>query len=124
MKIEVFSAIFLILGAGFMFSAALALVRFPDLFTRMHSTSKAGSLGLGCILVGVALAYPTPIVIAKCVMVLLFVFLTTPVAAHMIVRAAYLLKVPLWKGTESDELKGRYSKDRKTLSSQARGPGD
>lgn len=117
MKIEILSAIFLFLGAGFMFIAALGLVRFPDLFTRMHAASKAGSLGLGCILVGVAVAYPTPIVIAKCIMVLLFVFLTTPIAAHMIGRAAYLLKVPFWKGTVADELKGRYSEDRKTLGS-------
>jgi len=36
----------------------------------------------------------------------------------MIGRAAYLLKVPLWKGTVADDLKGRYSEDRKTLRSQ------
>jgi multicomponent Na+:H+ antiporter subunit G len=123
MKIEVLSAIFLLLGAGFMFVAALGLVRFPDLFTRMHAASKAGSLGLGCILLGVAVAYPAPIVIAKCIMVLLFIFLTTPIAAHMIGRAAYLLKVPFWKGTVADELKGRYSEDRKTLRSEARAQG-
>ncbi len=120
MKIEVISAVFLLLGAGFMVIAALGLVRFPDLFTRMHAASKAGSLGLGAILAGVALAYPTPIVIAKCMMVLLFVFLTTPIAAHMLGRAAYLLKVPFWKGTVADELKDRYSDDRETLSSESK----
>ena len=117
MKTELLPAIFLLVGASFMFIAALGIVRFPDLFTRMHSASKAGSLGLGCILVGVALSYPTLIVIAKCVMVLLFIFLTTPIAAHMIGRAAYLLNVPFWKGTVANELKGRYSADRKTLRS-------
>ena len=117
MKAEVLPSIFLLVGAAFMFVAALGIVRFPDLFTRMHSASKAGSLGLGCILVGVASAYPTPIVIIKCVMVVLFIFLTTPVAAHMIGRAAYLLKVPLWKNTGINELKGRYSEDRETLDS-------
>jgi multicomponent Na+:H+ antiporter subunit G len=117
MTTDILPAIFLLFGAAFMLIAALGIVRFPDLFTRMHAASKAGSLGLGCILVGVAVSYPTPIVIAKCIMVLLFIFLTTPIAAHMIGRAAYLLKVPFWKGTVADELKGRHSEDRKTLRS-------
>jgi multicomponent Na+:H+ antiporter subunit G len=117
MRLELLSAVVLLLGAGFIFVAALGLVRFPDLFTRMHAASKAGSLGLGCILTGVALAFPSGIVIAKCIMVLLFVFLTVPVAAHMVGRAAYLLKVPLWRHTTVDELRGRYSADRKTLRS-------
>jgi multicomponent Na+:H+ antiporter subunit G len=115
--IELITAAFLIIGASFILIAALGLLRFPDLFTRMHATAKASSFGIGCILVGVIFTYPSLIVIAKCVMVLLFIFLTIPVATQMIGRAAYLLKVPLWKGTVADELKGRYSTDRKSLSS-------
>jgi len=110
--------VFLLVGAGFVFIAALGIVRFPDLFTRMHAASKASSFGLGCILLGVAIAHPSPIVIGKCIMVLMFIFLTAPIAAHMIGRAAYLLKVSFWKGTLIDELKGRYSEDRKTLRSE------
>ena len=117
MKFEILPAVFLLVGASFMFIAALGIVRFPDIFTRMHAASKAGSLGLGCILVGVALSFPSAIVIAKCIMVLLFIFLTTPIAAHMIGRAAYLLNVPFWKGTVANELKGRYSDNRRTLRS-------
>jgi len=112
---ELLTAAFLLVGAAFMGIAALGLVRFPDLYTRMHSASKASSLGVGCLLAGVAIAYPTAMVIAKCVLVLLFVFLTVPVAAHMIGRAAYLLGVPLWHGSVADDLKGRYSEDRSTL---------
>lgn len=117
MMTELVIAIALLVGAGFIFIAALGIVRFPDLFTRMHAASKASSLGLGCILVGVAISFPSGIVIAKGIMVLLFVFLTAPVAAHMIGRAAYLLEVPFWEGTVADDLKGRYSEDRKTLRS-------
>lgn len=117
MKTEVLPALFFLAGASFMFIAALGILRFPDLFTRMHAASKAGSLGLGCILVGVALSIPSAVVIVKCLLVLLFIFLTAPIAAHMIGRAAYLLKVPFWKGTVANELQGRYSEDRKTLRS-------
>jgi multicomponent Na+:H+ antiporter subunit G len=124
MTSEHFVAIFLLAGAAFIFIAALGLVRFPDLFTRMHAASKAGSLGLGCLLIGAAIAHPTPIVIARCVMVLLFVFLTTPIAAHMIGRAAYLLKVPLWSGTRRDELEGRYRGEPPTLESAPAGDAD
>lgn len=115
---DVIITVFLLVGASFMFIAALGIIRFPDLYTRMHAASKASSLGLGCILAGVAIAYPTGIVIAKCIMVLLFIFLTVPIAAHMIGRAAYLLKIPLWKQTVVDELKGRYSEDRTKLESE------
>lgn len=115
---ELITAFFLLVGAAFMFIAALGILRFPDLYTRMHSASKASSLGVGCLLIGVGVAYPTAMVIAKCMLVLLFVFLTVPVAAHMIGRAAYLLKVPLWEKSVVDELEGRYSEDRKTLRSR------
>jgi multicomponent Na+:H+ antiporter subunit G len=115
--IEIVTSVFLLIGAGFILIAALGLLRFPDLFTRMHATAKASSFGIGCILIGVTLTFPSFIVIAKCVMVLLFIFLTIPVATQMIGRAAYLLKVPFWKGTVGDDLKGRYSENRKNLSS-------
>lgn len=114
---EAISAGFLLIGAAFVFVAALGILRFPDLFTRMHAASKAGSLGLGCTLVAVAVSFPVLNVIVKALLVLLFVFLTAPVAAHMIGRAAYLLRVPFWRGTGSDALKGRYSSDRRTLES-------
>jgi multicomponent Na+:H+ antiporter subunit G len=109
----------MLIGAGFIFIAALGMIRFPDLFTRMHAASKSSTLGLGCILVGVVISFPSWLVFLKSVMVLLFVFLTAPIAAHMIGRAAYLLKVPLWKGTVQDDLRGRYTQDR----TQLRSPG-
>jgi multicomponent Na+:H+ antiporter subunit G len=49
-----------------------------------------------------------------------FFFLTAPVAAHMIGRAAYLIGVPLWKGTIVDELSGHYDRRTNDLTS---GPG-
>ena len=115
--IEILCAVFLLLGAAFTFVAALGIARFPDLFTRMHAASKAGTLGLGFMLAGAALAFPGVAVPLKALLVLLFIFLTAPVAGHMISRAAYLLKVPFWKGTVGDELRGKYSPDRKTLDS-------
>lgn len=101
---EFFAGLFLIAGAAFIFIAALGAFRFPDLYTRMHAVSKATTLGLGSMLIGVAIALPSAGLIAKILAVILFLFLTTPVAAHMIGRAAHLCKIPQWKGTVADEL--------------------
>jgi multicomponent Na+:H+ antiporter subunit G len=47
---------------------------------------------------------------ARALATVFFVFLTAPVAAHMIGRAAYVVGVPLWNGTIVDELHGRYER--------------
>jgi multicomponent Na+:H+ antiporter subunit G len=82
---------FLVLaGALFMFVSALGLVRLPDLHSRMHSATKAGSLGVGCIFLAAALHFGDRTVSTRAALVVLLVFLTAPVAAHMIARAAYI----------------------------------
>ncbi len=119
---EIVTAVALLVGAAFVFIAALGAVRFPDVYTRIHAVSKATTLGLGCMLIGVAISFPDRGVIAKIVAVLLFIFFTTPIATHMIVRAAYLAGVPQWKGTVADEMKGRYTPERDEL--RSRSPND
>ena len=115
---EILVAVPLLVGAAFVFIAALGAVRFPDAYTRIHAVSKATTLGLGCMLLGVAFAFPELAVIAKIVAVLLFIFLTTPIASHMITRAAYLTGVPQWKGTVADEMKDCYTIERGELQSR------
>jgi len=50
--------------------------------------------------------------------VIAFLFLTAPIAAHMIGRAAYFVGLPPWKGTKVDELQGHYDPESHALSSQ------
>jgi multicomponent Na+:H+ antiporter subunit G len=90
-------------AAAFAFLAALGLLRLPDLYTRMQAATKAGSLGAGLILLATALHFGTLGTTARALLVAFFVFLTAPVAAHAIGRAAYTIGVPLWKGTRLDE---------------------
>lgn len=104
---EIIIAVPLLVGAAFVFIAGLGAVRFPDAYTRIHAVSKATTLGLGCMLLGVAFSFPELAVIAKIVAVILFIFLTTPIASHMIIRAAYMTGVPQWKRTVVDEIKDR-----------------
>lgn len=69
--------------------AAIGLQRFPDVFTRMHSATKPATLGLILILGGAGLVIPEPGAVAKLVLVILLQFITAPVAAHLVGRAAY-----------------------------------
>ncbi len=105
---HVASVVLMIAGAGLLLIAAIGIVRLPDLFLRMSATSKASSLGAGCMFLAVAVAAGNVSITARALAGLMFLVLTTPVASHMIGRAAYLSGVPLWKGTHCDDLKGCY----------------
>lgn len=98
------------LGALFMLIAAIGIVRMPDLFTRMQAATKTGTAGAGCVLVGTALFMLQTQVTSKVLLVVAFLFLTAPVAAHMLARAGYLVEIPLAPQTQIDELKARFGK--------------
>lgn len=101
---EVTAHILLLLGAIFMLLAALGVYRMPDLFSRMQTSTKAATLGSGAILFGVAIRFGDVATTARAMLLILFIFLTAPVAAHVIARAAYATGVKLWPKTLVDEL--------------------
>lgn len=106
--IDFIIAVFLLSGAAFMFLAALGILRLPDLPTRMHSSTKAGALGAMLIMGGVVIGFAEWLAFARGVAIVLFIMLTTPIAAHAIGRAGYMVGVPLWDGTIKDELRENY----------------
>jgi multicomponent Na+:H+ antiporter subunit G len=107
--IEWIAAGLALLGALLVLIAGLGILRFPDLYTRMHAATKASSLGMSLLLLAVALRNPEAMVWLKVLCGILFLFLTAPIAAHLLGRAAYVHKVPLWEGTVVDEIAGSYS---------------
>jgi len=98
----------LISGAGFIFFAALGMVRMPDIFLRLSCTSKAATLGIGLLLVALAIHFGKLDVSGRALATIGFIVLTTPVASHRIGRVAYLDGAPLWEGTIADEMRGKY----------------
>ncbi len=101
----------LLIGTFFMFVGALGIVRMPDLFMRMSATTKAATLGVAFML-GAAVVHFNELGLGTRVLAtIVFVFITAPVAAHMIGRAGYARQVDLWEGTIADELRGRYDPD-------------
>jgi multicomponent Na+:H+ antiporter subunit G len=106
--IEIISGIVIFLGAFFILISAIGVIRMPDLFTRMSATTKASTLGVGLVLFGTAIFWQDIGISARAIIIITFLFSTAPVAAHIIGRAAYNNKVPLWDKTKVDELKDRY----------------
>lgn len=96
--------ILVVAGAALMLLAGVGVMRLPDVFARLHASTKASSLGLASVLVGTILSIPAWSVAAKLVVAILFQFATAPVAAHVIGRAAHRAGVPMWGGTLFDEL--------------------
>lgn len=76
-------------GAVFCLLAAIGIVRLPDLYTRLHAASKAGVVGTGLILIAVALISTDGAVILRAILGIIFLLLSTPIAAHLLARAAY-----------------------------------
>lgn len=110
-------ALLVFFGALFMLLAAIGVVRMPDVYTRISTSTKAATLGAGCILLAVAVHFGEIGVSSLALAILVFISITSPVGAHIIGRAAYVVGVPLWKGTTVDELRGRYDPDSKELAS-------
>jgi len=101
---EQISAALLLIGAFFMLLAGLGVLRLPDLFMRLQAATKASTLGVGCMLLAVAVHFQDLAVTTRTTLVIAFFCVTAPVGAHMIARAAYAAGVPLWEGTIADEL--------------------
>ena len=97
-------------GVFFMTSAALSMVRMPDVYHRMHGATKGVTLGIICMLLASAFALimlPEANVFdiaTKVALVIMFQFISNPVGAHLLAKAAHLDNATKWHGTIADEL--------------------
>lgn len=98
---DAIAALLLFLGGIFTLGAGVGIFRMPDVFIRMHASTKVGTLGSGLILAGVAVQFQEPLVIFKVVLVILFLLLTAPIGAHMIGRAALRIGIKPWGLTDA-----------------------
>ena len=112
---QIIGTILMLFGVFLILIAGIGLLRMPDLYLRMSAATKASTLGLGLILLGTVLFFGELGIASRAIATIIFVLLTAPVSAHMIGRAAYTNGVPLWEGTELDELEGRYDEPAQIL---------
>jgi multicomponent K+:H+ antiporter subunit G len=86
---DLLTAFLLLLGAGFALIGSIAMVRLPDIFTRLHGPTKATTLGVGGVLLASLLYFSTRGSLSVHeLLVSIFLFITAPVSAHLIARAA------------------------------------
>src|SRR5690554_5064660 len=102
---DILIIIFSTMGALFILIAALGVYRMPDFYTRLSVTVKAATLGVGCILGAAAFHFSDFAVTTKVFAVIFFLLITSPVAAFLIARVAYVTGVKLWDKSIHDELR-------------------
>ena len=113
--IDLLTGILILGGGGFCLIAAIGVARFPDLYVRMHAATKAGTLGAGLALIAIAISVGDLSTILRALAALLFLFLTAPIGAHLLARAAYASGVKMWDNSAEDDLKDRYDFVKGTL---------
>lgn len=107
---DVLCSVLLVIGSTFALLAGIGIVRMPDLFMRMQAATKGATLGVGCMLLALAIHFGELTFVTRALLVTAFIVFTAPVAAHIIARAAYSVGTPLWEGTIADELHDHRSK--------------
>jgi len=95
--IEYASSLLLVLGAFFFLAGTLGLLRFPDVYTRLHALTKADNVGLGLIVLGLSLQADSLIEVAKLLLIWLLVLISGSSAAHLIAKSALQKGARLWK---------------------------
>lgn len=101
--IDWIAAILMVSGGFFCLVAGIGVIRFRDVFSRMHAATKAGTLGLALICVGVMVEAQTWLQVVEALFVFLFMIASAPIGAHLIGRAAFRTRVPLDPRTQIDE---------------------
>ena len=102
--IQVSSALFLLVGSFLCISGGVGILRFPDLFTRMHAVGVTETLATTMILIGLIIHNPDFMVDIKLIIILLMSFFISPTASHALASAA-MRKDRLWESNEKPDSK-------------------
>lgn len=103
--IDVLVSLFLLIGAAFALTGAIGLIRFPDVYNRIHAAGKSTTLGLTAILIGATIWFSNHFGLTlRLLLVIPFIFWTASAGAHMISRAAHRVGPALAPETLRDDL--------------------
>lgn len=99
MTLQMISAtVLLVFGCSLSLLACIGLIRMPDLYMRMQSATKAGTLGVACLAIAGAIVFAEGRAVIESILVVLFLFFTAPVASYMVARAADRSGLKAWTG--------------------------
>ncbi|PKM79241.1 MAG: cation:proton antiporter [Firmicutes bacterium HGW-Firmicutes-13] len=99
MFLEIIAFIILLCGLFFFMVGVLGLLRLPDVYTRLHATTKCDTLGIGLILFSLILYQGFTAASVKLAIIIIFIWLSNPTAAHAIAKAAYSVDIPMVSGS-------------------------
>ncbi len=111
---EIFGIFFIVVGLIFDFFGCLGLIRLPDVYNRLQASTKSVTLGTCGILFGLFLFKGFTVAGIKAILCIVFIFLTAPVSAHVLARAAHKSGVKLWEKSVCD----KYEEDKKAVGSR------
>lgn len=107
--LKLIGAIMVLMGSFSLLLAVIGLLRMPDVYNRVQTGTKASTLGAIMTFIGIVLykndSWSDGNWIGRGIILIIFVLLTNPVSSHVLMRAAYFMKVPLSKRTSVDKLK-------------------
>jgi multicomponent Na+:H+ antiporter subunit G len=87
---------FMIMGLPFFFSGTVGLLRFPDIYTRLHALTKADNVGLGLLVLGLALQAESWLTAAKLLLIWILVLLASSASSHLVARRAMQNQIQPW----------------------------
>ena len=99
---DVASTLLMLLGAVFFLAGTVGLLRFPDVYTRLHALTKADNLGVGCIALALALQADSLATGLKLVLVWPLALLASVAVSYAIARRARALGVPVTRGARDE----------------------
>ncbi len=95
--VDWFSCGSLLFGAFFFLAGTVGMLRFPDVFTRLHALTKADNLGLGLVVFGLALQADTWVVVARLFLVWGLIMLASTTCCHLVAQAALRAGISPWR---------------------------
>lgn len=95
--IDVISAALMLLGALFYAAGTLGLLRFPDVYSRLHALAKADNLGLGLVLIGLALRAESAAAALKLLLIWPLALAASAAVGYAIAWRAQRLGIPPWR---------------------------
>ena len=94
---DVISALLLLISGVFFMAGTLGLLRFPDVYTRLHALTKADNVGLGFTILALLLQADSLMVAGKIFLVWILVLISGASVGHLIAKRALQRGVPVWK---------------------------
>lgn len=102
--VTLISAALLVIGSFFALVASIGLLRLPDVYTRMHAASKAGTMGSCLMLIALAIHATDTGTMSRALAGVAFFLLTAPVSSHLLAKAAYAVGYRLHSSAVMDDM--------------------